>query len=75
MAKVLTEKEYGIQHLPAGWLSGLVTLCGQSDYSEDAISDIHHGDVTCDICRDMARVIFRSARLDEVEDCEEENEK
>ncbi|PHM45587.1 hypothetical protein [Xenorhabdus miraniensis] len=59
MARVITYKDDNLEHLPAGWLSGLVTLCGLSDFSEGDdggdMNEIHEGIVTCDVCRDMAR--------------------
>ena len=68
MATILTGVEDDENHLPAGWLSGLTTLCGQAD--EDIMGDPHDGAVTCEVCREMARVIFQSVRLDEVKKTE-----
>ena len=47
MAIIRTDEEQGVDHLPAGWLSGLATLCGLSDDSTAVISAPPHG------CRDL----------------------
>lgn len=67
MAIIRTEKEYGENHLPAGWLSGFATLCGMSEASDTAISDAHEGTVSCEVCCDIANAIFRSVQREEVE--------
>lgn len=66
MAIIRTDNEHGENHLPAGWLSGMTTLCGLSDDSESAISDAHQGTVTCQVCIDIASTIFRCVQSDEL---------
>ncbi|HHX4812336.1 TPA: hypothetical protein ACVBYD_000642 [Yersinia enterocolitica] len=67
MAIIRTDEEQGVDHLPAGWLSGLATLCGIFDDSTAVISAPHTGAVTCEVCRDMAKTIFHSVQPDEVD--------
>lgn len=64
MATVLTEIDSGENHLSAGWLNGTITLCGESG---SEFSDSHEGDVTCEVCRDVARTVFASVRQGELE--------
>lgn len=66
MAKVYTFTD-GLNHLPSGILTTLHTLCGVCDDPEnEQESFLFEGPITCDACRETARVVFDHCKKSEV---------